>query len=96
MSIRVTAAAWLTGALWVCACGGSSSETPPPLEPDLTALEKKIRDTRPSPGDGDRNAEPSPDEAVEPTEGDPGDDYVDPNSLPSTWGSDEAPDESIP
>jgi hypothetical protein len=45
----------LWGVLWaVCACGGSSSETPPPLEPDPRELEQPR-----TPPPGAASSEPS-------------------------------------
>jgi hypothetical protein len=73
MPHRVTLVALAIG-FAVCSCGGSSSETPPPLEPDQT----QIPTASPEPA---RSATPAP-----PTDED---EFGKPPQppAPSTWGS---------
>ncbi|MEB2312847.1 MAG: hypothetical protein OZ921_09655 [Sorangiineae bacterium] len=64
---------WLSAlAVTLVACGGSSSETPPPLEPDLARLAPPSSPGGREPADPSA-AEPADDELVE--------------AAPSTWGS---------
>jgi len=67
--------------LVVFACGGSASETPPPLEPDLSLVPKSARASNryvvvtPRSRSADKQGEATPDE---------------PGEAPATWGREDA------
>lgn len=73
----------LTALLCAVACGGSSSETPPPLEPDFDRLRAQ-QAKRPKPGAEADGVEFSPLE-------EPSEQPLDPRDLPDTWGGSRTP-----